>query len=364
MVPNPASMEPLGEDQVRVAIRAAGLNFRDVLISLGLYPGEARIGAEAAGIVLEVGSRVTDLAPGDRVMGLMGDAFATLGIAERGLLAPIPAEWSFEQAASVPSAFLTANYGLCDLAALKSGEKVLIHAGAGGVGMAAIQIAQDLGAEVFATASPAKWDALREASLDDDHIASSRDLEFKDKFLATSDGEGVDVVLNSLAGEFVDASLALLPRGGRFIEMGKTDIREPERVATDCSGVAYRAFDLFEAGPERLGEMLGGLIALFETGALRHCPVTSWDLRRAPEAFRHLREGNNVGKVDPRRPPGDRPRAHRVDHRRHRRLGLADRPPPGRGPRRPPSVLGQPQWQKGQGRQRAEGTSCRSWALR
>jgi len=105
------------------------------------------------------------------------------------------------------------------------------------------------------------------------------------------------VVLNSLAGEFVDASLALLPRGGRFLEMGKTDIREAEGVAKERPGVAYRAFDLTEAGPERIRQMLEELLALFEQGKLSHSPIASWDLRRAPEAFRHLREGRNVGKL-------------------------------------------------------------------
>jgi mycoketide-CoA synthase len=292
-----AAPQPLGPGEVRVAIHAAGLNFRDVLIALGLYPGEASVGSEAAGTVLEVGPGVDDLAPGERVMGVVKDAFSAVGVSERQLLCPIPPDWSFEQAAAMPTVFLTAHYGLHDLAALQPGEKVLIHAGAGGVGMAAIGLARHRGAEVFATSSPGKWDVLREAGLEEDHIASSRDLEFKAKFLATTGGEGVDVVLNSLAGDFVDASLRLLPRGGRFIEMGKTDVRDAEQLVASNPGVAYRAFDLFEAGSERIGEMLSEITALFEDGALDHSPITSWDLRRAPEAFRHLREGRNVGKV-------------------------------------------------------------------
>ncbi len=163
--------------------------------------------------------------------------------------------------------------------------------------MAAIGLARYFGAEVFATASPSKWEVLREAGIDEDHIASSRDLEFKERFLEVSGGEGVDVVLNALAGEFVDASLALLPRGGRFIEMGKTDIRDAEQVAAEHEGVSYRAFDLAEAGPKRTGEMLAEVAELLEQGALRHSPLTAWDMRNAPQAFRHLREGNNVGKL-------------------------------------------------------------------
>jgi NADPH:quinone reductase-like Zn-dependent oxidoreductase/acyl carrier protein len=183
------------------------------------------------------------------------------------------------------------------LAVLGGGEALLVHGGAGGVGMAALQIAAHLGVEVFATAHPDKWGALRDLGLDDAHIASSRSLEFKEKFLEVTGGSGVDVVLDSLAGEFVDASLGLLPRGGRFIEMGKTDIRDPDRIAAEHGGVRYRAFDLQEAGPDRIQEMLGELVGLFGRGVLRPLPVRRFDVRRAPEAFRFMREARHVGKI-------------------------------------------------------------------
>ena len=156
---------------------------------------------------------------------------------------PIPEDWSFTQAASVPIAFSTAYYALLDLGGLKKGERLLVHSAAGGVGMAAVQLARHLGAEVFATASPGKWDALRAMGVGDARMASSRTLDFRDEFLAATNGCGMDVVLDCLAGEFVDASLALLPDGGRFIEMGKTDIRDPVELAVQYPGVAYRAFD-------------------------------------------------------------------------------------------------------------------------
>jgi mycoketide-CoA synthase len=303
LVPNPDAGRPLGPTEMRIEVRAAGLNFRDLVVTLGFeVPGGSAIGSEGAGVVLEVGSEVSDLAPGDRVMGLIGDAFGPLAVAERSLITPLPEGWSFEQGAAVPSVFATAYYGLCDLAELKGGERVLIHAAAGGVGMAAVQIAHHLGAEVFATASPAKWEVLEEMGIPKERIASSRDLDFKEKFLAATGGEGMDVVLNSLAKEFVDASLDLLPRG-RFMEMGKTDIREAGQVAADHSGVAYRAFDLVEAGLERLGEVLTEVLALFDSKALSHCPIACWDMRRAAAAFRHLREGRNVGKIVLTAPP-------------------------------------------------------------
>ncbi|MFI1109950.1 type I polyketide synthase [Streptomyces physcomitrii] len=297
LLPRPEAEAPLAENTVRIAVHAAGLNFRDVMIALGMYPGEAFLGSEAAGVVTETGPGVTSLAVGDRVMGMIPHAFGPLAVADHRMVARIPAGWTFERAASVPAAFLTAAYALRDLADLKRGEKVLVHAAAGGVGMAAVQLAQHLGAEVFATASKGKWDALRAAGLDEAHIASSRDADFEEYFSASSDGKGMDVVLDSLSGELVDASLRLLAKGGRFIEMGKTDIRDPEQIARDHGGALYRAFDLAEAGPERTGEMLAELAALFDSGALTPLPVRSWDIRRAPEAFRLMSRAQHIGKI-------------------------------------------------------------------
>ncbi len=298
MVSDTSAGAPLGPSEVRLAMHAAGLNFRDVMVALGFeVPGQGRIGSEGAGVVVEVGAEVKDLTVGDRVLGTVPDAFAPEAIAEAGMLAPVPPDWSFEQAASVSTAFLTARYGLDDLADLRKGERVLIHAGAGGVGMAAIQIARHLGAEVFATASPAKWEALEALGVSTTNIASSRDLDFKAKFLAETGGEGMDVVLNSLAGEFVDASLDLLGDGGRFLEMGKTDIRQPEQVERAHPGVSYQAYNLPDADSERLGEMLRETLDLFEQGVLKPLPISTWDVRKAPEAFRYLRQGQNVGKV-------------------------------------------------------------------
>jgi polyketide synthase 12 len=281
--------------EVRVAVRAAGLNFRDVLIALGVYGG-GRIGSEGAGVVVEVASDVSEFAPGDRVMGMLQDAFGPGAVGDSRLLVKIPEEWSFAEAASVPVVFLTAYYALVDLAGLECGEKLLVHSAAGGVGMAALQLAVHMGAEVFATARPDKWQTLRDLGLDDTHISSSRTAEFKQRFLDASGG-GLDVVLDSLAGDLVDASLELVTCGGRFIEMGKTDIRDAERVAAEHPGVRYRAFDLAQAGPERIGEMLLEVMRLFDAGVLHHPPIQCFDVRRAPEAFRIMREARHVGKI-------------------------------------------------------------------
>ncbi|MEU0812531.1 SDR family NAD(P)-dependent oxidoreductase, partial [Streptomyces sp. NPDC005970] len=296
-VASPAATMSLGPAEVRVAVRAAGLNFRDVLLALGMMPGNTGLGSEGAGIVLEVGAEVTDLVAGDRVMGVFPAAFGPVAVVERATLARMPNGWSFAQAASVPVVFATAYYGLVDLARLRPGESVLIHAAAGGVGMAATQIARHLGAEVYATAGPGKWHVLRAQGIQDDHLASSRTLDFAQRFTATSGGRGVDVVLNCLSQEFVDASLRLVvDGGGRFLEMGKTDIRDPERLAIDHPGLRYQAYDLMEAGPERVGEILRTVLDLFGRGVLAPLPTTCWDIRQAEHAFRHLQQGRHIGK--------------------------------------------------------------------
>ncbi|SER42752.1 type I polyketide synthase [Actinokineospora terrae] len=277
--------QTLRPGEVRVAVRSAGINFRDVLIALGSYPEQAVMGSEGAGVVVEVGAGVTDLAEGDRVFGLLTGGFGPHAVVDRRLVAPMPESWSYTEAAAVPMAFLTAYYALVDLAGLRAGERILVHAAAGGVGMAATQIARHLGAHVSGTASPAKWPST---GLADEDLASSRDLGFEQKFGAT----GFDVVLNSLAGEYIDASKRLLGDGGRFIEMGKADLRDP----ADFPGLTYRAFDLSEAGPDRLQAMLQELIALFGHGELRLLPTRAWDIRDARSAFRHLGQGRHVGK--------------------------------------------------------------------
>ncbi|MGW1786666.1 SDR family NAD(P)-dependent oxidoreductase, partial [Streptomyces sp. NPDC002143] len=297
----PEAVEPLGVGQVRVAVRVAGLNFRDVLIALGVYPGAASMGGEGAGVVCEVGPGVTGFAVGDRVFGMFA-SFGPLAVADARTVAPIPDGWSWEQAASVPVVFLTAYYGLVELGGLRAGESVLVHAGAGGVGMAAAQIARHLGAEVFATASRGKWDTLRSLGLDDAHIADSRSLDFEERVRAATGGRGVDVVLNSLAGEFVDASLRLLAEGGRLLEMGKTDLRERDEVRAAHPGTAYLPYDLITLAPERIRALLDDLLPLFGAGVLEPVPVRSFDVRRAPEAFRFMSQARHVGKIVLRMP--------------------------------------------------------------
>ena len=298
----PDADAPLGPGQVRVALSAIAANFRDVMIALGLYPDpDAVMGIEASGVVLETGPETASgdgrFAVGDRVMGLFPDGTGTVATTDQRLLVKVPAGWSHTAAATTSVVFATAYYALVDLAGVKPGQRVLVHAAAGGVGMAAVQLARHFGLEVFATASRGKWDTLRAMGFDDDHISDSRSCEFEDKFRTVTGGRGMDVVLDSLSGDFVDASLRLVAPGGVFLEMGKTDIRDPEVVARDHAGVRYRAFDLFEAGPERIQQMLDELAALFGEDVLQPLPVTRFDVRRAPAALRYLSQARHVGKV-------------------------------------------------------------------
>nr|WP_262062121.1 type I polyketide synthase [Streptomyces sp. STR69] len=299
-IPCPEVEAPLTRGQVRVAVQAAGLNFRDVTIALGLVDRtaiDAGLGSEGAGIVLEAADDVTHLAPGDRVTGIFSGAFGRTAVADHRMLVPVPDGWSYAQAASVPCTFLTAYHGLLRVANLRKGQRVLIHAAAGGVGMAAVQLARHAGAEIYATASPAKWPVLQALGLDEAHLASSRDLEFAEKFRRTSGGRGVDVVLNSLAHTFVDASLTLLPGGGHFVEMGKTDIRDPRQVAADHPGVDYRPFDLYEAGPDALQEMFRAVMDLFADGQVQLTPLSLRDIHDARAVFREMSQGRHIGKL-------------------------------------------------------------------
>ncbi|MBT2210870.1 type I polyketide synthase [Actinomadura sp. NEAU-AAG7] len=296
--PAPEALRELEPGEVRIALRAAGLNFRDVLVALDMVPEDGRPTAgEGAGVVLEVAPDVRGLRPGDRVMGLLEGGVGPVTVTDRRMVAPMPPGWSFAQAASVPVIFMTAFYGLRDLADVQAGESLLLHAATGGVGMATLQLARHWGVEVFGTASAAKQHVLRSWGLDEDHIASSRDLAFEEHFRKALGGRGIDVVLNSLAKEFVDASLRLQRPGGRFLEMGKTDKRDPAAVAEAYEGVAYRVYDLLDAGPDRIQEMLLELGGLFTDGALEPPPITAWDIRRTPDAIRFLSQARHIGKL-------------------------------------------------------------------
>lgn len=283
--------------EVRASVMATGVNFLDVLTALGMMQNPA-LGLEFAGVVVGVGSGVHHIKPGDRIIGWTGGgSFASDVITDARHVVPIPGTLSFEEAATIPMPFLTAWYGLHVLGVMKPGEKVLIHAAAGGVGMAAIQLAQLAGAEVYGTASPAKWPALRQLGLDDDHIASSRNCDFAERFRNTTSDKSFDIVLNSLTGEFVDAGLALLGKGGRFLELGKIDLREQSWIDEHHPGVTYRPYNLPDAGADLIREMLVSVATLFSEGKLKPLPLKTFPMKDAPDAMRWMAQAKHVGKI-------------------------------------------------------------------
>jgi NADPH:quinone reductase-like Zn-dependent oxidoreductase len=287
-------------DEIEIRVRAAGLNFRDVLGALGMVglPAEV-LGGECAGVVERAGEGVTSFQPGDRVLAFGAGAFRDFVTVAVARAAKIPSPLSFADAASIPINFLTAAYGLQRLAKIGRGERVLIHAAAGGVGLAAVQIAQRAGAEIYATAgSERKRAYLR--SLGVRHIFDSRSTDFAAEIARETDGAGVDVVLNSLSGEFIAKSFAALGKNGRFLELGKRDIWTSDQASAARPDVKYFAFDLAEiaeAEPGLIASMYAEILPLFETGELHALPRTIFPIDRAPEAFRMMAAARHIGKI-------------------------------------------------------------------
>lgn len=294
-----------GPGDVEIEVAAAALNFSDVLKAMGLYPGlkpgVVPIGIECSGRVVRVGEGVVDMAVGDEVIGIAPFSFATHATTSRLGLVRKPAGLSHEEGATIPVAYLTAYYALCRLARLQPGEKVLIHAAAGGVGMAAIQICQERGAEIFATAgSDEKRELLR--SLGVQHVMNSRALDFTDEIRQITQGRGVDVVLNSLPGEAIPKSIECLGAYGRFLEIGKTDIYQNRAIGLYPfqNNLSYFAIDLdkmFRERPEFVREMFLEVVAHFEKGAYRPLARTVFPADETARAFRYMAQRKNVGKI-------------------------------------------------------------------
>ncbi len=296
----PLTVEPPAAGEIQITVAASGLNFRDVLSALGMYPGEpGPLGGEVVGTVTALGSGVRDFRVGDEVMALTPRGFCSRVNTSALLAWKRPAGMTLAEAASIPVAFQTAYYALHNVAAMQKGERILIHAGAGGVGLAAIQVAQAAGAEIFATAgTPAKRDLLR--GLGVPHVMDSRSLAFADEVRAATGGEGIDIVLNSLAGEFVPRSLELLRRGGRFVELGKTDLWDQARAAAVNPHARYGAIylgDLCISAPQVVRDIFVRIMAQFDGGVLRPLVTRSFAIDEAQVAFRYMAQARHVGKV-------------------------------------------------------------------
>jgi len=301
------------EGYVQVRVEASGLNFRDVLNVLGLYPGDpGPIGGDFAGIVTQLGSGVTGFEVGQRVYGFMQGAFSSRFNVPAQLLAPIPDGVSAVDAATIPAAALTVRLAF-DWAQLKPGDRVLIHAASGGVGLAAIQMAQQHGAVVFATASTYKRATLRKMGVK--YVYDSRTTDFADEILADTDGAGVDVVLNSLTNEgFLEATVRATAQNGRFAEIAKRDIWTPEQMAAARPDIAYEivALDVTTLqNPEHIKRLLTEVSDGMGRGEWTSLPAEIYPLTEARAAFRRMQQARHIGKIvlqmpNPLQPRGDR----------------------------------------------------------
>jgi len=304
---------PPDADYVQVRVEAAGLNFRDVLNVLGLYPGDpGPIGGDFAGVVTQLGDGVTGVEVGQRVYGSMQGAFATRFNVPAPFLAPIPDGISAVEAATIPAAALTVRLSF-DWAQLKPGDKVLIHAASGGVGLAAVQMAQKCGAEVFATASTFKRATLRKLGVK--YVYDSRSTDFADQILADTDGVGVDVVLNSLTSDgFIEATLKATAPNGRFAEIAKRDIWTPEQMAEARPDIAYEIVALdtvMFTEPERIRALLTEVSEGLASGEWTPLPAEIYPLNEARAAFRRMQQARHIGKIVVQIPNPLAPRADR-----------------------------------------------------
>lgn len=301
------------EGYVQVRVEAAGLNFRDVLNVLGLYPGDpGPIGGDFAGVVTQLGDGVTGVEVGQRVYGSMQGAFSSRFNVPAQFLAPIPDGVSAVEAATIPAAALTVRLSF-DWAQLKPGDKVLIHAASGGVGLAAVQMAQRCGAEVFATASTFKRATLRKLGVK--HVYDSRTTDFADQILADTDGAGVDVVLNSLTSEgFIEATLKATAKNGRFAEIAKRDIWTPEQMAEARPDIAYEIVALdtvMFTEPDRIRDLLTEVSQGLAGGEWTPLPAEIYPLTEARAAFRRMQQARHIGKIVVQMPNPLQPRDDR-----------------------------------------------------
>lgn len=296
-----------GPGQVEIEVCATGLNFRDVMVALGSYPiapgtQQPPIGVDCAGKVVAIGPDAGSVRIGDEVMCMSNGTFTKYLITHYSCLMPKPPNFTFEQAAAVPCVFETVQYALIEVAHLSPGESVLIHSAAGGVGLAAIQVAKSVGAEVFATVgTPEKRSFLQTLGIK--HVFDSRSTAFADDIMAATGQQGVDVILNSLAGESIIKGFGILRPWGRFLELGKRDLaaNAPLGMLPFIRGVSFTGIDLGLLAPDKRPElaarMRGNLNQRFREGTYRPLPIRTYPISDAASAFGYMMQGKHIGKL-------------------------------------------------------------------
>ncbi|MCB0167206.1 MAG: SDR family NAD(P)-dependent oxidoreductase [Anaerolineae bacterium] len=290
-----------GPGEVEIRVKATGLNFIDVLDVLGAAPYDRNneLGGECAGEIIAVGPGVDSLRPGDRVIALAPNCFSQYITISADWAFPLPNTLTFAEGATLFVNFLTAYYALSQLAHISAGDKVLIHAATGGTGLAAVQIALQAGAKIFATTSPGKQEALK--SLGIEYIYNSRTLDFADHVLRDTDGQGVDIVLNALTGAgFVAKSLATLASGGVFLEIAGREVWSVDEVRHSRPDVRYHLINMrqvMQQHPAEVRAILEDILQQVEKGCLKPLPQTSFPIEKAIDAFRYIQQAKHIGKV-------------------------------------------------------------------
>ena len=302
---DPIALDALPDDFVEIRPRAFGLNFRDVMVALGQLDTDV-MGFECAGIITRVGQSVSSgLKIGDRVCALIRGYWSASVRVHFTSVASIGNEMSFEKAASIPMVFVTAFHSLYNIAHLQSGETLLIHAAAGGVGQAAVMLAQHLGAHIYATVGSAeKRDFLATTyGIPSERIFSSRDLSFATSIMSSTAGKGVNVILNSLAGPLLQESWNCIARFGRFVEIGKRDLvlNKYLQMAPFTRGATFSAVDLIQLGTHNgpvIANAITEVLSMIQQGAIRPVqPITVFPLEDLEKAFRIMQTGKHIGKI-------------------------------------------------------------------
>jgi NADPH:quinone reductase-like Zn-dependent oxidoreductase/SAM-dependent methyltransferase/acyl carrier protein len=296
---------PPGRGEIEIQVELTALNFRDVLSALGTYAGDpGPLGSECGGRIVSIGPGVSGFEVGQQVVAASRGAARSIVSADARLACPVPHGMTLEEAVTLPMAFLTAAYALEKLGGIRAGERVLIHAAAGGVGLAAVQIAQNAGAEVFATAGT-EWKRVYLRSLGIRHVFDSRSTEFSRAVIEATGGEGADLVLNSLAGELIGASFAALRQGGRFVELGRNAIWDAARVRALGKGIEYFVIDgdaLMSTGIETLGVLFRDLMNRAAAGYIKPLPYRVFPFQSSRVAFRFMAQARHTGKLLLRHP--------------------------------------------------------------
>jgi acyl transferase domain-containing protein/acyl-CoA synthetase (AMP-forming)/AMP-acid ligase II/acyl carrier protein len=295
----PTARKKPNHHQIEIKVKATGLNFRDVMISLDLYPDKTQfLGLECAGEITAIGEEITNFQVGDEVIAIAANSFSNYVIVDELLAIAKPKNLTFIEATTIPVTFLTAYYTLIQIANLQLGTTILIHSAAGGVGLAAVAIAQQRGAEIYATASPEKWNLLKEKGVT--QILNSRTLDFAEEIMTLTKGKGVDVILNSLSEEYITKNLAVINSKGHFLEIGKQGIWSKKQVEKVKPAINYSVIDLWQITrdkPALIQEMLQALIPQFATEKLKPLPYTIFPRQQTTDAFRYMQQGKHQGKI-------------------------------------------------------------------